>query len=96
MRTMTEGILAFDTALGPCAVRWTDMGLASVRLPSPRTAALPHVPGDGDLVPEHQDLDVLGRVGSGEQRQPAQHAGEHQVRESKGHGARSCWAACEP
>jgi hypothetical protein len=49
----------------------------------------------GDLVAEHQDLDVLGCVGSGEQRQPTQHAGEHQVCESKSHGERSCWAACE-
>ena len=50
----------------------------------------------GDLVAEQQDLGVLGCVGAGEQRQPGQHAGEHQVRESKGHGGRSCWAACEP
>jgi hypothetical protein len=34
-----------------------------------------------DRVTQHQDLDVLGRVGSGEQRQPAQHADEEQVRE---------------
>jgi hypothetical protein len=39
---------------------------------------------DGDFVPGWQDLDVLGCVGSGERRQPAQHAGERQVRESKG------------
>jgi hypothetical protein len=45
----------------------------------------------GDLVAEHQDFDVLGRVGPGEQRQPAQHTGEHQVRESKRHSERSCW-----
>jgi methylated-DNA-[protein]-cysteine S-methyltransferase len=36
-------IVAFDTPLGTCAVRWTDMGVASVRLPSPRTTALPRV-----------------------------------------------------
>jgi methylated-DNA-[protein]-cysteine S-methyltransferase len=36
-------IVAFDTPLGTCAVRWTDMGVASVRLPSPRTAVLPRV-----------------------------------------------------
>jgi hypothetical protein len=41
---------------------------------------------DGDLVTEQQDLDVLRCVGSGEQRQPGQHAGDDQVRESKGHG----------
>jgi hypothetical protein len=50
----------------------------------------------GDFVTQDQDLDVLGCVGAGELRQPGQHAGEHQVRESKGHGGRSCWAACEP
>jgi hypothetical protein len=49
----------------------------------------------GDLVTEHQDFDFRGCVGSGEQRQPAQHAGERQVCESKSHGERSCWAACE-
>jgi methylated-DNA-[protein]-cysteine S-methyltransferase len=38
---MDDRIVAFDTALGTCAVRWTDEGIASVRLPSPRTAALP-------------------------------------------------------
>jgi len=33
--------VAFDTDLGTCAVRWTSAGIASVRLPSPRTEALP-------------------------------------------------------
>jgi hypothetical protein len=33
----------------------------------------------GDLVSEHQDLDVLGCTGSTEQRQPAQYAGEQQI-----------------
>jgi hypothetical protein len=45
----------------------------------------------GDLVTQHQDLDVLGGVGAGEQRQPAQHAKEHQVDESEGRSGRSCW-----
>jgi len=39
----------------------------------------------GDLVPQHDDLDVLGGVGAGEQRQPAQHANEKQVGKSEGH-----------
>src|SRR5439155_1106217 len=43
MNTMSASIVAFDTALGTCAVRWTDAGIASVRLPSPRTAGLPHI-----------------------------------------------------
>jgi hypothetical protein len=40
---------------------------------------------------EHQDLDVLGCVGPGEQHQTAQHAGEQQIRESESHSERSCW-----
>ena len=44
MMTMMEpSIVAFETSLGTCAVRWTDAGIASVRLPSPRTAGLPRV-----------------------------------------------------
>ncbi len=38
--TGSHGIVAFDTALGTCAVRWTSAGIASVRLPSRRTAEL--------------------------------------------------------
>ena len=33
----------------------------------------------GDLVRQHEDLGVLGGVGAGEQRQPAQYANQHQV-----------------
>jgi methylated-DNA-[protein]-cysteine S-methyltransferase len=43
MAVRDDSIVAFDTPLGTCAVRWTDVGLASVRLPSPRTAAIPRV-----------------------------------------------------
>ena len=42
----------------------------------------------GELVPQCQDLDVLRGAGAGEQRQSAQQANEHQVRESQGHGER--------
>ena len=49
----------------------------------------------GDFVTQDQDLDVLGCVGSGEQPQPAQHAGEQQVRESEGHSRRSCLRAVD-
>jgi hypothetical protein len=45
-----------------------------------------------DLVTQHEDLDVLGRVGASEERQPAQHASQHQVGESEGHSGRSCLA----
>jgi methylated-DNA-[protein]-cysteine S-methyltransferase len=44
-----SSIVAFDTALGTCAVRWTDAGIASVRLPSPRTAALARIEEAGDV-----------------------------------------------
>jgi hypothetical protein len=50
---------------------------------------------DGDFMTQHQDLDVLCRVGAGEQRQPAQHAGQHQIRESEGHSWRSCCTALD-
>jgi hypothetical protein len=36
----------------------------------------------GDLVPQDQDLRVLGAVGPGEQSNPAEHAQHHQVGES--------------
>jgi hypothetical protein len=48
----------------------------------------------GDLVTQDQDLDVFRCVRASEQRQPAQHAGKHQVRESEGHTGRSCCAGC--
>ena len=44
-----DRIIAFDTALGICAVRWTDAGVASVRLPSSRTAGLPRSADVGEL-----------------------------------------------
>ena len=50
----------------------------------------------GDLVTEHQDFDVLGSIGAGEQGQPAQHADEHQVDESQGHKERSWGRGCGP
>jgi methylated-DNA-[protein]-cysteine S-methyltransferase len=42
MTSMEPSIVAFDTALGTCAIRWTDAGISSVRLPSRGTAGLPH------------------------------------------------------
>ena len=39
----TGTVVAFDTRLGTCAIRWTQAGLASVRLPSARTADLPRL-----------------------------------------------------
>lgn len=43
--------MAFDTRLGTCAIRWTDAGLASVRLPSQATAGLPRLT-DAVAVPD--------------------------------------------
>ena len=43
MTTMEPSIVAFETPLGTCAVRWSDRGIASVRLPSARTAGLPRI-----------------------------------------------------
>jgi methylated-DNA-[protein]-cysteine S-methyltransferase len=54
-------IVAFDTPLGTCAVRWTDVGLASVRLPSPRTTALPRV-AETPPVPEYVRAAIDGIV----------------------------------
>ena len=50
MDIMNAGILAFDTDLGTCAIRWTQKGIASVRLPSTRTQELPRIE-DGVAVP---------------------------------------------
>src|SRR5262245_10402680 len=66
---MTASIVAFETALGTCAVRWTDAGIASVRLPSRRTAGLPRladvagVPG-----PVRAAIDGITAVLAGEPR----------------------------
>ena len=49
MEANDGSIVAFDTKLGVCAVRWTDAGIASVRLPSPATAALPRLADRPDL-----------------------------------------------
>jgi hypothetical protein len=60
---------ALSTARSSQGQRWSGVGAAQ----------------DGDLVTQRQNLDVVGGVGAGEQRQPAQYANEHQVGESKGH-----------
>ena len=43
MGAIDAGIVAFDTALGTCAIGWTGQGIASVRLPSSRTGTLPRL-----------------------------------------------------
>jgi methylated-DNA-[protein]-cysteine S-methyltransferase len=61
MDTRDGSTVAFDTPLGTCAVRWTDAGVASVRLPSPRTAALPRL-ADTAAVPEAIQAAIDGIV----------------------------------
>jgi hypothetical protein len=46
-----------------------------------------------DLMAQYEDLRILGRVGPGEQYEPAQHSGEHEVGESERHSERSCGSA---
>jgi len=40
---------------------------------------------DSDLMPEHQDLDVLRGVAAGEQRQPAEQPDHEQIGEAEEH-----------
>ena len=56
-----SGTVAFDTPLGTCAIRWTEAGIASVRLPSPRTAELPRL-DDAVAVPPFVRDAVAGIV----------------------------------
>ncbi|MFL5684879.1 MAG: methylated-DNA--[protein]-cysteine S-methyltransferase [Chloroflexota bacterium] len=49
MDTQDRSIVAFDTPLGVCAVRWTEAGIASVRLPSAGTATLPRITDSADV-----------------------------------------------
>ena len=53
--TTNEPLLTFETALGRCGIRWSDIGITSVllpcaatsaRLPIPDAAAVPAVPAD--------------------------------------------------
>jgi methylated-DNA-[protein]-cysteine S-methyltransferase len=67
MSTMTAGIAAFDTALGTCAIRWTGEGVASVRLPSPRTADLPRIDDLGDVPASVREaIDAIAQLLRGE------------------------------
>lgn len=61
MTVMDPSIVAFETPLGTCAVRWTEVGIASVRLPSPRTAGLPRI-DDRAGVPSAVRAAIAGMV----------------------------------
>jgi hypothetical protein len=50
--------------------------------PGPRIGAAQH----GDLVPQHQQLDVLGRRRTAEQHKPAAEPDEDQIEQTEGHG----------
>jgi hypothetical protein len=43
---------------------------------------------DRDLVPQHQDLNILGGVAAGEQRQPAEQPDHEQIGEAGDHECR--------
>jgi len=67
MDSMSSGLVAFDTDLGTCAVRWTDEGIAGVRLPSAQTSELPRLE-DGVAVPGsvRAAIDAIRRLLAGE------------------------------
>ena len=69
MNTMTQRMtIAFETALGRCAVRWTDAGITSVLLPSQRLDVLPVWHG-GDVPPfVHDAIEGMTAVLAGEPR----------------------------
>jgi hypothetical protein len=50
--------------------------------PGPGLGAAQH----GDLVPQHQQLRVLGRRRAAEQDKPATEPNEDQIEQAKGHG----------
>ena len=57
----------------------------------PRIGAAQH----GDLVPEHQELGVLGGGWPAEQDQPAADLAEDEIEQTEGHG-RSSWPTEDP
>ena len=81
-------IPAMCTRRVPCSIS-TRMSSRRRKTVSTRAKSIARIPcvsaQHGNLVTAHQDLDVLGYIGSSEQRQPAQHPGEQQIGESKGH-----------
>jgi len=68
MQTMTTSTIAFDTALGRCAVRWNERGITGVLLPSARLATIPE--WDGAELPTfvRDAIEGMTAVLAGEQR----------------------------
>jgi methylated-DNA-[protein]-cysteine S-methyltransferase len=68
MDTMTTSTIAFETSLGRCAVRWNDVGITGVMLPSHRLDTVPVWDG-GDLPPFVRDaIEGMTAVLAGEHR----------------------------
>ena len=66
---MPASIVAFDTALGTCAIRWTDAGVASVRLPSHTTSELPRLTTETEVpTPVRAALEAIVEVMAGAAR----------------------------
>jgi hypothetical protein len=72
----------------PCPSRprldWADRAVLAALI-RPRTAWARRPAQDQDLVAEHQDLGVLGRLRPGEQGDPAEYTKKHQVEQAYGH-----------
>jgi methylated-DNA-[protein]-cysteine S-methyltransferase len=60
MRT-SRPIVTFETALGRCAVSWSDAGITGVELPSRRTAVGPRIE-DGISMPEEVQAAIAGMI----------------------------------
>jgi methylated-DNA-[protein]-cysteine S-methyltransferase len=69
METMATSILTFETALGRCAVRWTEVGISGVLLPTSSGRSGPRIE-DGVPVPAfvRHAIDGMVAVMAGEPR----------------------------
>jgi len=66
MDTMDPRLVAFATPLGTCAMRWTEAGIAGVRLPSAQTEAIPNLNEQPDVpVAVRRAIDGIVAVLSG-------------------------------
>jgi methylated-DNA-[protein]-cysteine S-methyltransferase len=66
--TTTRPLLTFDTALGPCGIRWSDLGITGVLLPSVATSG--RLPIPEPAVPAHvrDAIEGIRAVLDGERR----------------------------
>jgi methylated-DNA-[protein]-cysteine S-methyltransferase len=69
METMTTSSVTFETALGRCAVRWTDAGISGVALPQARPHVGPALESGADVPAAVRDaIDGIVAVMAGEAR----------------------------